>query len=117
MPSVKITWNGPTVLKRERKAAARGLKKGMEFMLGETRKEVPIEEGTLERSGTASVDEDQLRGAISYDTPYAVEQHENLSFRHDEGRKAKYLEDPMNDSANRATVGKLVAAEIRRDLS
>ena len=34
-----------------------------------------------------------------YDTPYAVVQHEDMTFNHKPGRKAKYLEDPMNRAA------------------
>ena len=37
--------------------------------------------------------------AVSYDTPYAIRQHEDLSYKHDAGRKAKYLEDPLNAAA------------------
>ncbi|GHH67620.1 hypothetical protein GCM10017673_14920 [Streptosporangium violaceochromogenes] len=53
-----------------REAAARGLQKGMEHVLQASRELVPLEEGTLARSGVASVDEGGLRGAVSYDTPY-----------------------------------------------
>jgi hypothetical protein len=97
-----------------RAAAGRGLAKGVEHVLTESRKVVPIEEGTLERSGVATVDEANLRGAVSYDTPYAVRQHEDLTLRHAEGRKAKYLEDPLNEEA--PVVLQLVRAEMRRAL-
>jgi hypothetical protein len=33
---------------------------------------------------------------IGYSLPYAIVQHEALEFRHPEGGKAKYLEDPYN---------------------
>ena len=102
------------VLAAERAGAVRGLKVATEHLLQVSRELVPHEEGTLERSGTPSVDEANLRAAVSYDTPYAVRQHEELTWKHDEGRQAKYLEEPMNTEA--ATVGELVAAEIRRSL-
>lgn len=117
MARVKTTWHGPNVLKREREAAGRGLTKGAEFLLDKARRLAPHEKGDLERSGTASVDKQQLRAAISFDRPYAVEQHENLAYRHDEGRQAKYLEEPMNDRSNHATMMKIFQAEIRRGLS
>ncbi|MEU8035709.1 hypothetical protein [Streptosporangium sp. NPDC049078] len=100
--------------KQMQESAVRGLQKAMEHVLQVSREEVPHEEGTLERSGTASVDPATLTGAVSYDTPYAVRQHEDLTLKHDEGRKAKYLEDPWDAEAG--TVQEIVAAEIRRSL-
>ncbi|MGA5764478.1 minor capsid protein [Nonomuraea bangladeshensis] len=94
--------------------AAKGLKIALEHLLQKSREEVPHEEGTLERSGTVSVDESTLTGAVSYDTPYAVRQHEDLTLRHDAGRKAKYLEDPAD--AERPVMLELIAAQIRRSL-
>ncbi|WP_406298062.1 hypothetical protein OG948_21260 [Embleya sp. NBC_00888] len=95
-----------------KEAMADGLELGMEYALGETRREVPIDEATLERSGTASVDRASLTGAVSYDTPYAVPQHENLQWRHLGGRKAKYLEEPF--AAAGPEIMALVAARVRR---
>ncbi len=80
-----------------------------------SREIVPIETGTLERSGTVTVDEQNLTATISYDTPYAVAVHEDLAMRHDEGRTAKYLERPFNEEAD--TVKEIIAAQIRRGLS
>ena len=60
------------------------------------------------------MDPSSLTGAVSYDTPYAVRQHEDLTLRHDAGRKAKYLEDPMNEE--RQVIAGLIAAQIRRSL-
>ncbi|MER5421662.1 hypothetical protein [Streptosporangium roseum] len=45
---------------------------------------------------------------------YAVRQHEELTWKHDDGRQAKYLEQPMTDE--RATILELIATEIRRSL-
>lgn len=73
-------------------AVAKGLRDATEHVLGVSRSRVPIEEATLERSGSAHVDRENLRGYVYYDTPYAVVQHEDLTFAHDAGRQAKYLE-------------------------
>jgi hypothetical protein len=110
----RLTWHGPEVKAKTRAGAVRGLATAGEHLLGESRREVPIEEGTLERSGRSDVDERGLAVAVSYDTPYARRQHEDLTFRHDSGRKAKYLEDPLNREGD--TMLALVAAEIRREL-
>lgn len=93
-------------------AAVHGLQLGMEHLLQVSRSVVPIEEDTLERSGVASVDPATCTGAVSYDTPYAVKQHEDLTARHDPGRTAKYLERPAVTEAD--TVLDIVAASIRR---
>lgn len=97
-----------------RKGALRGLTAAAEFVLGEAQAKAPIEEGTLERSGTVVVDEENLRATISFDTPYAVRQHEELNYQHDAGREAKFLENAMN--ANAAQVGQIIRDEIRKEL-
>jgi hypothetical protein len=94
-----------------RKAANRGLALGAEHVLGESNKAVPIEEATLERSGTVSTDPENLRAAVAYDTPYAVRQHEDLGLRHDEGRNAKFLENALNTETQ--TVREIVARTIK----
>jgi len=92
-------------------AAVRGLVKASEHLLQVSNTLVPIEEGTLERSGVASVDETTLRAAVSYDTAYAVNQHESMDFRHDNGRIAKYLETAMLTEGY--TLEEILANEIR----
>ena len=99
-----------------RAGSARGVGLAAEFILEASRRQVPHETGVLERSGTAGVIDGrgEVRGAVSYDTPYAVEQHERTDYRHKKGRKAKYLEDPLN--ARRGQVLKIIAAELRGEL-
>jgi hypothetical protein len=106
------TWNGEAVERKLRAATALGLTKWSEYVLQESRNVVPLDEGTLERSGTASVDPRTLTAAVSYDTPYAVEQHENLEIVHPGGREAKYLERPWLES--RGLAAPMIAKEIRK---
>lgn len=110
----RLHWNGQAVSAAVREAAARGLRIGAEHILAESRELVPIEEATLERSGVATVDEGELTAAVSYDTPYALRQHEDMTLRHDAGRTAKYLEQPFNTEAD--TVREIIAAQVRRAL-
>ncbi|MEU3102929.1 hypothetical protein [Streptomyces griseoflavus] len=110
----RLNWNGAAALRGTRAGAVRGLRVAAEHVLTESRKVVPIEEATLERSGVATVDESQLTAAVSYDTPYAVRQHEELNYRHDAGRTAKYLERPLTEQAD--NVAAIIAAELRRSL-
>ncbi len=112
-----LKWHGESVHGKGRNGSLRGLKLAGEHILGVARQQVPHEEGTLERSGVSKVDATAKvpEVAVFFDTPYAVRQHEELDWQHDEGRKAKYLEDPLNDE--RDTALQLVAAEIRRATS
>lgn len=110
----ELTWNGAAAERKMRLGAMLGLAQWAELLLQRSREEIPLDEATLERSGVASTDPEILSAAVSFDTPYAVEQHENMTFAHAPGRKAKYLEDPWNASAE--TAGDLIAANIRRAL-
>ena len=92
-------------------AALEGLRDGGEHVLKLARDVVPIEEGTLERSGRVT-DDGESTVAVSFDTPYAVRQHEDLTLQHDSGRSAKYLERPAAQAKD--DVGRLVAASVRR---
>lgn len=42
-----------------------------------------------------------VEGQVSFNTPYAQEQHERTDFNHPKGGKAKYLEDPLKENAGR----------------
>lgn len=95
---------------RGRRAAQEGLTKALEHVLGEADKRVPLEEGTLQRSGKVTVQ--GLEGAVSYGTKYARRQHEELTWKHLPGRTAKYLEIPMN--TERETMLALMAVPLRR---
>lgn len=110
----RLRWNGDATRRGTRAGALRGLRLSAEHVLQVSRARVPIEEATLERSGAATVEESDLTAAVSYDTPYAVRQHEELDYRHDAGRTAKYLEGPLTEEAG--TVAAIIAAELRRSL-
>lgn len=92
-------------------AAGRGLALAGEEVLGQANEIVPIEEGDLARSGAVSVDQKGLRAAISYSEKYAVRQHEDLTLRHKNGRRAKYLESTI--TANKEATAEIIAAAIR----
>jgi hypothetical protein len=98
----RLRFNGAPAARELRAAAARG------------NEVVPLDEAELQRSGTASVDLPSLTAMVSYDTPYAARQHEELTWRHAPGRTAKYLENSLNSA--RPEVTALIAAELRRAL-
>lgn len=101
MKQVKISFNlNKTLIRR---ATKQSMKKGtfaaLDHLLAVSKQEVPLDQGPLRASGVVDVASDGSAGTVSYDTPYAVRQHEELGYRHQRGRKAKYLEDPCNDSS------------------
>ena len=108
----KLDWHGKKVGLLVEDSAFKGLQNAAEHLLQVSRTRVPLEEGTLERSGVASADRSSLTAAVSYDTPYAVYQHERMDLRHAPGRTAKYLEQPAIEE--RDVIGEIIAAAIRR---
>lgn len=70
----------------------------LDHLAAVSKDQVPLDQGPLKNSCYVDVAEDGSSGTVSYDTPYAVVQHENLEYEHQRGRKAKYLEDPAYDS-------------------
>lgn len=111
--STQFSWQGRAWFERTKIAARRGVELSLEHVLAESNKLVPLEEGTLEQSGRVLMAPDGAQGAVTYDTPYAVRQHEDLTYKHLPGRQAKYLETAMNQNA--AAVQAIIAAEIRRN--
>lgn len=108
----RLRFNGAAAARQIREGAARGLYLAAEHVLQQSNEVVPLDEAELQRSGVASVDPPSLTAMVSYDTPYAVRQHEELTWRHAPGRTAKYLENSLN--AARPEVAAIIAAEIRR---
>ena len=118
----KDKWRIKEAVKIAEEAALKALRTGAEAILTEAIDETPVETGTLRRSGTVTVgalpDGTQVYEAaesgsdmkdafpgpegkekavyISFNTPYARRQHEELGYNHPLGDKAKYLEDPFN---------------------
>lgn len=76
-------------------AGLEGLRTAGEYILGLAVDQVPLDKGILSNSGQAIVDEENLTFYVVFDTPYAVVQHEDMTFRHSAGRNAKYLERPL----------------------
>lgn len=107
----RMSWEGRRLwTSRGRRLASQGLERALEHTLGKAKAIVPLEEGTLERSGRVNM-LTELSGQITFDTVYAVVQHEELSYKHLPGRTAKYLEGPMN--SEREVMLRLMAVPLR----
>lgn len=111
MTDVRITWTGDRV--RDPAATERAMQAGAEHLLEESNRVAPIETGALIRSGVARAE--GSTAAVGYNTPYAVRQHEELGYLHDDGREAKYLENAL--LRNKDAIFETVADTIRRGLA
>lgn len=90
--TARLEWHGDQVLARMRRGGARALRRAAEHVLEEANRTVPHDEGTLLRSGFVDVDDRRLEAVVAYDTPYAARQHEERTWQHAPGRRAKWLE-------------------------
>lgn len=97
----------------------KGLRLAGRHVLTVANRQVPHEQGDLERDGGVTVDEGSMQAVISYgrraDTAdYAVAQHERLDYKHDGGRNAKFLENAMNSErdASAAIIQQAIKSEV-----
>ena len=133
-------WRIKEAVKIAEEAGLKALRTGAEAILTEAIDETPIDTGTLRRSGTVTVGalpdgaqvyeaaesgrdmKDAFPGPegkekavyISFNTPYARRQHEELGYNHPRGGKAKYLEDPFN--RNKDKVLKYAEKKVKKAL-
>jgi len=113
--TVQVKWHGAKAKRDTQKGAERGLYLWAEHVLEEANRIVPLQEGTLQNTGVAHKPKGgTLQAAVSFDTPYAVRQHEEMDWQHPGGRQAKYLESPLN--ASKDTGMDIVRREIKQEL-
>lgn len=105
-----LRWYGDDAKRKMASAIEHAVHDTTEVLLEESNRTVPIEEATLQRSGTAEVDGHV--GRVSYDTPYAARQHEDMALTHDAGRRAKWLEATFRERAS--SLGSYIASVIKR---
>lgn len=98
---------------KQRRAALKGLRHAAEEVRTYAQQLTPKDRGHLRASAEVTVDEAGLRAAISYDTPYAVYQHERLDLNHPVG-ESKFLEKALNARHQAATM--IVAKYLREVL-
>lgn len=109
-----LRWRGDLTEKIARAAAIQALHDGAEAILTEAIDEAPIDTGTLRRSGAVTDTPSENAVYVSFNTPYARRQHEDLTLNHPRGGKAKYLEDPFKRNAGK--VQKLVGIRVKKAL-
>lgn len=108
--TIRFRWDGQRVSQAVHNAAERGLRKGAEHMLAESKKHVPFKEGILENSG--GVDSEGTKATVFYDTPYAVRLHEHPEFNFKGKGRGKWLELAVRKEQN--NVIKIIRDEIKQ---
>lgn len=92
-----VNLNKAKISKITKQCTKKGTWSALDHLAAVSKEQVPLDQGPLKNSCYVDVADDGSSGTVSYDTPYAVVQHENMQFQHQRGRKAKYLEDPANN--------------------
>lgn len=64
-------------------------------LLGKAVNLAPVDTGDLRGSGKAEFSDDGKSGTVSFNTPYAIRQHEELDYNHPQGGQARYLAAPF----------------------
>ncbi len=107
----ELDWRGDAIARSIERAAANAALAGAELLGDEAVQRTPIDTGTLRASMKVTTD-NRGQAAVSYNTPYAARQHEELGYQHPGGGEAKFLENAVNATA--AQVRAVVAEEIRK---
>jgi hypothetical protein len=91
--------------------AMKSLKMHAEDLLTQAVDQAPKKEGNLRRSGLVKEIDGKIY--VTFNTPYARRQHEEVGWHHNIG-KAKYLEDPYK--LNKTKIKKGVLEEVKKKL-
>lgn len=92
---MSFEWRGEELMARLRGAAPEALNYGAELLRGYSVPLAPLDRGPLRASAQVTeATPASLTSHVSYDTPYAARQHEELDWHHEDGQ-AKYLEGPL----------------------
>lgn len=95
--TIRVNLDRAKIRSLSKNASKKGTWSALDHLAAVSKQQVPLDQGPLKNSCYVDVADDGSSGTVSYDTPYARRQHEELSYQHQRGRKAKYLEDPAND--------------------
>ena len=141
----RLEWRGEIISQEMQGAALEGMIQGANLILQNAVQDTPVDTGALRYSGRVILNGMQVargkknkyknvgikttereinyakkakNGAklfVSFDTPYAIKQHEELGYNHPKGGKAKYLEDAFN--ANESEVIQLIKEAVEQAMS
>lgn len=105
---IDVRLDKAKIKKITQQCTKKGTWSALDHLAAVSKEQVPLDQGPLKNSCYVDVSDDGSSGTVSYDTPYAVRQHEEMGYQHQRGRKAKYLEDPANDSGVQREMRELI---------
>lgn len=109
----RITQDGTAQAAAVVKAAAvKAVVEVAEDVLTESNDRIPVDEGDLRRSGEVTAFPEHVAATITYDTPYAVKQHEDPTINHPRQGEHHFLEKAVQDNADRYVA--YIADRIRK---
>lgn len=76
------------------------LEKIADELLRLSSREVPLDTGQLMKSGKVETGDSDYEKLVGYNKVYASRLHEHPEYNFKNGRKGKYLEDPLKNSLN-----------------
>lgn len=93
-----------------------GLEKAALVVKGASQRIVPIDLGVLRNSAFIKRQGGGFETVmtVGYAAEYAIYVHEDLDAAHNEGTKAKFLEQPAREMAGDGTILKIVQSEARK---
>lgn len=94
---------------RVRRGTTEGLLDAAEVVKQEAIQRAPLDTGYLRNTASTSAEDNEA--VVSFDGPYAVRQHEEVGYHHQDG-EAKFLENAV--IATRAEVAAVISQSIRR---
>lgn len=99
----QLMQNINTKLQQAKEAAKQGATEVALDLSGRAKQLAPIDIGDLRGSGYTRIEDsgNRINAEIGFSEPYALVQHETLWFDHPRGGQAKYLQQPMQENADR----------------
>jgi hypothetical protein len=107
---IRVTFDD-TVADKTNDIVYRALLKAADFLLTETIKTTPKDDGLLIQSGDTAGDRNTMTAYAYFNTPYAVRLHEHPEYNFQNGRRGKYLELTLLEK--KSDMMRLIADEIK----
>ena len=111
--NIQVRLKRSVIRSAAEKGGADGVRHALDILAEASRARVPVKTGALRDSCTVSVS--GCSGGVSYDMPYAVRVHEDVTAHHTQGQ-AKYLEGAAEDPEVCAKQMEALASALRAQL-
>ena len=108
-----MDWRGDFYSQALAQATAEGLTNAAEYLRAKSVPRAPVDTAALRQSAQVTpAAADDLESAVSYDTPYAAKQHDDLQLHHWNGGEPLYLLRPLVEEQD--TLFRLIQRPIGR---